>query len=99
MSQVKFVPLSDHILVQAVEAEKVTASGIIIPDTASKEKPQKGKVLAVGNGKMNSEGKVLPMNVKVGDEVIFTKYAPTEIKIDGVEYLVLEEKDILGIVQ
>ena len=94
----KIIPTSDHILVEALE-EEITASGIIIPDTASKEKPQKGKVIAVGSGKVGDDGKRIPIEVKEGDTVLFTKYGPTEVKVDGKEYLVLNESDILAIIK
>jgi len=94
----KIIPTSDHILVEALE-EEITASGIIIPDTASKEKPQKGKVIAVGSGKTGDDGKRIPLEVKEGDVVLFTKYGPTEVKVDGKEYLVLNESDILAIIK
>ncbi|MDY6848382.1 MAG: co-chaperone GroES [Geoalkalibacter sp.] len=94
----KIRPLQDRIIVERVEEETTTASGIIIPDTA-KEKPQEGKVIAVGNGKKTEEGKVIALDVKVGDKVLFGKYAGTEIKIEGKEYLMMREDDILGIVE
>ena len=92
-------PLHDRIIVKCVEEETKTAAGIIIPDTASKEKPQQGVVLAVGPGKLNAEGKVLPMSVKTDDKVLFGKYAGTDIKVDGVDYLMLREEDVLGIIE
>jgi len=85
-------PLADRVLVEPVEAETTTASGIIIPDNA-KEKPQKGKVVAVGNGKKDE-----PMTVKVGDSVLYGKYSGTELKLDGKDYLIMRESDILAIV-
>lgn len=91
-------PTADHLVVEAVE-EETTKSGIIIPDTASKEKPQKGKVLAVGPGKLNEKGERLPLEVKEGDTVLFTKYGPTEIKLEGKELLVLNESDVLAILK
>ena len=91
-------PLQDRIIVERVEEETKTASGIIIPDTA-KEKPQEGKVIAVGNGKKTDDGKVIALDVKVGDKVLFGKYAGTEIKIEGKEYMMMREDDILGIVE
>lgn len=99
MANAQIKPLGNRVLIKAIAAETQTASGIIIPDTASKEKPQKGEVLAVGPGKALPDGKVMPMNVKTGDTVLFTKYGPTEIKIDGEEYLIAEESDILGIIE
>jgi len=92
----KLKPLRDRVVIQASEAEDVTKSGIVLPDTA-KEKPQEGKVVAVGSGK-EKDGKVIPLEVKVGDKVIYSKYAGTEIKVDGKDYLILREEDILAIV-
>jgi len=92
----KIRPMNDRILVVRVEEEKKTAGGIIIPDTA-KEKPQEGKVMAAGPGKMGEDGKRIPMELKKGDRVLFTKYAGSEIKIDGVEHIFMREDDILGI--
>ena len=91
-------PLQDRIIVKRLEEENKTAGGIYIPDTA-KEKPQRGEVVAVGKGKVTEDGKVLPMDVKAGDKVLFGKYAGTEIKIDGQEYLIMREDDILGIME
>ncbi|HEY5674071.1 MAG TPA: co-chaperone GroES [Malonomonas sp.] len=92
-------PLQDRIIVERIEEEKTTKGGIIIPDTVSKEKPQEGKVIAAGKGKVTPEGKVLPLDVKPGDLVLFGKYAGSEIKVDGVEYLIMREDDILGVVE
>jgi chaperonin GroES len=92
-------PLQDRIIVERVEEETTTAGGIIIPDTVSKEKPQEGKVVAAGKGKVTPEGKVLPLDVKAGDLVLFGKYAGSEIKVDGKEYLIMREDDILGVVE
>jgi chaperonin GroES len=92
----KIVPLGDHIVVTAVENETKSAAGFIIPDTASKEKPMKGKVIAAGPGKLDDNGKRMPMDIKAGDTVIFTKYGPTEFKIDGTEYLILSASDVYG---
>ena len=89
-------PLQDRVLVQRVEAEEKTASGIIIPDTA-KEKPQEGKVVAIGSGAKTEDGKIIPMDVKVGDLVLFGKWSGTEVKIDGKEYSIMKESDIMGI--
>ena len=91
-------PLNDRLLVKRVEKEQTTAGGIIIPDTA-KEKPQEAKVVAVGNGKRLDDGKVLPLEVKVGDTILFSKYAGTEVKIEGEEHLILREDDVIGIVE
>lgn len=92
MSSTKITPLADRVLVEVAPAEEKTASGIIIPDTA-KEKPQKGKVIAVGNGKKDE-----PLTVKVGDEVLYGKYAGTEISVEGKEYLIMRESDIFAII-
>ncbi len=91
-------PLQDRIIVKRIEEEAKTAGGIFIPDTA-KEKPQKGEVVAVGNGKKTDDGKVIPLDVKAGDKVLFGKYAGTEIKIEGEEYLIMREDDILGVME
>lgn len=91
-------PLSNHIFLEPVEEERSTESGIIIPDTADKEKPIKGKIIAVGEGKLNDEGKRMPMSVKVGDTVLFKKYGPDEIEVEGKKYLVGDEDDILAVI-
>ena len=91
----KLQPLADRVLVKPIEKEEKTKSGIYIPDTA-KEKPQEGKVLAVGPGKMSDDGKLIPMNLKVGDTVIYSKYGGTEIKVDDEELIILRESDILA---
>jgi chaperonin GroES len=90
-------PLQDRIIVKRVQEEEKTKGGIIIPDTA-KEKPIEGKVIAVGNGKVMEDGKVRPLDVKKGDRILFSKYAGTEVKIDGVEHLIMREEDILGVI-
>lgn len=90
-------PLNNHIFLEAVEEVKKTKSGIVLPDTAEKEKPMQGKVVAVGPGKLLENGQRAPMSVKVGDLVLFKKYGPDEIEIDGKKYLVGEETDILAI--
>jgi len=92
----KLRPLHDRILVKRVEEEQTTKGGIIIPDSA-KEKPAEAKVIAVGNGRTGDDGKVVPLEVKKGDRVLFGKYSGTEVKIDGEEYLILREDDVLGI--
>lgn len=92
----KFRPLHDRVLVKRIESEEKTSGGIIIPDTA-KEKPIEGEVMAVGNGLRNESGQVLPLDVKVGDRVLFGKWAGTEIKVDGKDYLVMKESDIVGV--
>jgi chaperonin GroES len=91
-------PLHDRILVQRVEEESKTKGGIIIPDTA-KEKPAEGKVVAVGNGRLGEDGKIIPLEVKANDRVLFGKYSGTEVKIEGEEYLIMREDDILGIIE
>lgn len=94
-----FKPLSNHLFLEPLEEEKTTKGGIVLPDTAEKEKPIKGKVLAVGPGKRSEDGKIQPMDVKVGDVVLFKKYGPDEIEIDGKKYLVGDEDDILAIIE
>ncbi len=94
----KIRPLQDRILVKRIEAEEKTASGIIIPDNA-KEKPMEGQIVAVGNGKVLNDGKVSKPDVKVGDKVLFSKYAGSEVKLDGVEHLILREDDLLGVIE
>lgn len=94
----KFRPLQDRILIKRIEEETKTAGGIIVPDTA-KEKPQQGEVVAVGNGKRLDDGKVQPVDVKVGDRILFGKYSGSDIKVDGIEHLILREEEILGIIE
>jgi len=94
----KIRPLNDRVLVVREEEEQKSAGGIIIPDTA-KEKPQRGKIVAVGPGKMNDDGNRTPLEVKSGDRILFSKYAGTEIKVDGVEHLFMREDDILSILE
>ena len=94
----KLKPLGDRLIVRAIEEEETTASGIVLPDTA-KEKPQEGKVLAIGPGRMLDDGKREPMDVKVGQKVLYAKYAGTEFKVEGEELLIVSQKDILAIVQ
>jgi chaperonin GroES len=95
VTKMKLKPLGDRLIVRAVEEEETTASGLVLPDTA-KEKPQKGKVLAVGDGKIDDSGKRIPLDVAEGDEVLYSKYGGTEIKVDGEELLVLRESDVLA---
>jgi chaperonin GroES len=92
---VKLKPMADRVLVKPIEREEVTRGGIVVPDTA-KEKPQEGKILAVGDGRLSEDGKRIPLDVKVGDIVIFAKYGGTEVKIDGEELIILRESDILA---
>jgi chaperonin GroES len=94
----KIRPLQDRVIVKRLEEEEKTKGGIIIPDTA-KEKPQEGKVIAVGKGKVTEEGKVIPLDVKAGDRILFGKYSGTEIKIEGEEHLIMREEDILGVIE
>jgi chaperonin GroES len=95
----KIRPLQDRVIVKRIEDEvEKTRGGIIIPDTA-KEKPQQGKIIAVGKGKVNDDGKVTPLDVKVGDKILFGKYSGSEIKLDGEEHLIMREEDILGVVE
>jgi chaperonin GroES len=94
----KLKPLQDRILVARVEEETTTKGGIIIPDTA-KEKPAEGKVVAVGNGKLADDGKRIPLEIKKGDRILFGKYSGTEVKIEGDEYLIMREDDVLGIIE
>lgn len=91
-------PLGDRVLVQPVEQEEVKKGGIIIPDTA-KEKPQEGKIVAIGTGKRDDHGKLIPFEVKKGDRVLISKYGGTEIKVDGKDYLIMREDDILGVIE
>jgi len=91
-------PLGDRVLVQPIEETEVKKGGIIIPDTA-KEKPQEGKVVALGTGKRDDDGKLIPFTVKKGDRVLISKYGGTEIKIDGKDYLIMREEDILGVIE
>jgi chaperonin GroES len=97
MAKISFKPLGARALIEAIEQEEVTAGGIVLPETA-KEKPQQGKVLAVGPGDRNEDGERMEMDVKVGDIVLFAKYSGTEIKMDGKKYLIMRESDLLGIV-
>jgi chaperonin GroES len=92
-------PLGDRVVVKPLDREEKTKGGIYLPDTASKERPQEGTVLAAGDGRRDDNGKLVPMNVKAGDKVLFAKYSGTEFKVDEVEYLILSEKDILGVIQ
>ncbi len=92
-------PLSDHILIEPIKEEEKTKSGILLPETAEKEKPEQGKVIAVGPGRKTSAGKIVPMDVKVGQKVLFKKYGPDEIKVDDKEYLIAKEEDILAIIE
>jgi len=92
-------PLSDNILIEPIKEEEKTKTGILLPQTAEKERPEQGRVIAVGPGKKTAGGKVLPVEVKPGDKVLFTKYGPTEIKIDNKEYLIAKQEDILAVIE
>jgi chaperonin GroES len=94
----QFRPLHDRVVVKRIDAEEKTAGGIIIPDTA-KEKPQQGEVIAVGSGGRDETGKLIPIDVQVGDRVLFGKWSGTEVKLDGVEYLIMKESDIMGVLE
>ena len=94
----KFRPLYDRILVERVESEEISKGGIIVPDSA-KEKPQQGKVIAVGHGKRLEDGKLIPLEVKAGDTILFGKYSGSEIKVEGIEYFIMKEDDVLGLVE
>jgi len=94
----KFRPLHDRVVIKRIEAVEKTTGGIIIPDTA-KEKPQQGEVIAVGPGGRDESGKLIPIDVKVGDRVLFGKWSGTEVKLDGVEYLIMKESDLMGVLE
>lgn len=94
----KIRPLQDRVIVKRIEEEEKSKGGIIIPDTA-KEKPQEGKVVAVGKGKLNDDGKITPLDVKVNDRILFGKYSGTEINVEGEEHLIMREDDILGVIE
>lgn len=91
-------PLRDRVVIKPMEAEEVTKSGIVIPETARKERPQEGEVVAIGGGRLDEKGKPIPMEIKVGDRVIYSKYGGSEIKLDDQEYLIMREDDILAVV-
>jgi len=95
---VKLRPVGDRVVVKVIEQEEKTKSGIVLPDTA-KEKPQQGEVIAVGTGRILDNGQKVPLEIKEGDKVIFTKYAGTEVKVEGEEYLILSERDILAVIE
>jgi len=92
-------PLADHILIEPIKEEEKTKTGILLPETAEKERPEQGKVIAVGPGKKNSKGEFIKLEVKEGDKVLFTKYGPNEIKVDEKEYLIAKEEDILAVLE
>lgn len=92
-------PISDHILIEPIKEEEKTKTGILLPETAEKERPEQGRVIAVGPGKRAEDGKIIPLSVRPGQKVIFTKYGPNEIKVDEKEYLIAKEEDILAIIE
>ena len=92
-------PLSDHILIEPIKKEEMTKTGILLPETAEKERPEQGRVIAVGPGRKTAAGKIIPLELKSGDKVLFTKYGPNEIKIENKEYLIAKEEDILAIIE
>ena len=95
----KIKPLSDHILIEPIKEEEKTKTGILLPETAEKERPEQGKVIAVGPGRKNKKGEYIPLDVNPGQKVLFTKYGPNEIKVDDKEYLIAKEEDILAILE
>ncbi len=95
----KIKPLSDYVLIEQIKREEKTKAGILLPESAEKEKPEQGKVIAVGPGRKTSSGKIILPDVKVGDQVLFTKYGPNEIKVDNKEYLIAKQEDILAILE
>ena len=99
VKHMKIIPLSDHILIEPIKSEEKTKGGILLPETAEKERPEQGKVVAVGPGRKTAKGMIIPLNVKVGDKVLFTKYGPNEIKVEDKEYLIAKEEDILAIIE
>ena len=96
-SKLNLRPLADRIILQRAEAEEMTAGGILLPESA-KDKPKEGKIIAVGDGRVDDSGKTVPMNVKVGDRVLFSSYAGTEVKVSGEDYLIMNESDVLAII-
>jgi len=95
----KIKPLSDYILIEPIREEEKTKTGILLPQTAEKERPEQGRVIAVGPGRKTSSGKIIPIDVKQGDNVLFTKYSPSEIKVENKEYLIAKQEDILAIIE
>jgi len=92
-------PLYDNIIVKQLKEEEITKSGIVLPDTISKDKPQQGEIIAVGPGKKDNNGNIIKMSVKIGDKVLFSRYSPNEVKIENEEYLVMKEGDVLAIIE
>lgn len=97
--EIKILPLADYVLIEPIKEEEKTKAGILLPETAEKEKPEQGKVIAVGPGKRDEKGNLIPLSVKVGQRVLFKKYGPDEIKVDEKEYLICKEEDILAIIE
>ena len=97
--EINLQPLGDRIIVRPISQEEITKSGIVLPDTAEKEKPERGEVIAVGSGKLLDNGQRAPMSIKIGQRVVFKKYSPDEIKIDNEKYLIISEEDILAIIK
>ena len=95
----KIKPLSDHILIEPIKQEEKTKTGILLPETAEKERPEQGRVIAVGPGRKTSSGRIIPIEVKAGQKVLFTKYGPNEIKVADKEYLIAKEEDILAVLE
>ncbi len=99
VKEINLQPLGDRVIVRPINQEEITKSGIVLPDTAEKEKPERGEVVAVGSGKLLDNGQRVPINVKVGQRVVFKKYSPDEIKMDNEKYLIISEEDILAIIK
>ena len=99
ISMAKLIPLNDKVIVKPIAVDKTTKSGIVLPDTVDKERPEQGEVIAVGPGKLSDKGDRITTSVKVGQKVLFTKYSPNEVEVEGEEYLVISESDILAIIQ
>jgi chaperonin GroES len=95
----KIKPLADYVLIEPIKGEEKTKAGILLPDTAEKERPEQGKIIAVGPGKKDKTGKFIPLEIKPGDRVLFTKYGPNEIKVENKEYLIAKKEDILAILE
>ena len=95
----KIQPLADYVLIESIKEEEKTKSGILLPESAEKEKPEQGVIVAVGPGKKNKEGKAIPVSVQPGQKVLFSKYGPNEIKVDGKEYLIAKEEDLLAVIE
>ncbi|HOX29827.1 MAG TPA: co-chaperone GroES [Candidatus Paceibacterota bacterium] len=95
----KIKPLADYVLIESIKEEEKTKSGILLPDSVEKEKPEQGRIVAVGPGKKNKKGELMPMSVEEGQKVLFSKYGPNEIKVDGKEYLIAKEEDLLAVIE